>query len=48
MLVPLAVLTLVVAAPSAQAPVEKIDVEINAKIRKRAMATWQIMKPLNT
>src|SRR6187397_3016874 len=44
MLVPLAVLTLVVAAPSAQAPVEKIDVEINAKIRKEGMDNSQIMK----
>ena len=47
MLVPLAVLTLVVAAPSAQAPVEKIDVEINAKIRKEGMDNSQIMKTMH-
>ena len=47
MLVPLAVLTLVVAAPRAQAPAEKIDLEINAKIRKEGMDNSQIMKTMH-
>ena len=47
MLAPVAVLTLVVAAPSAQAPAEKIDAEINARIRKEGMDNSQIMKTMH-
>jgi hypothetical protein len=45
--VPLAVLLLAIAAPSAQTPAEKIDQAVNARIRKEGMDNSQILKTMH-
>ena len=47
MFTPLLVLSLVVAAPSAQNGQEKIDQDVNARIRKEGMDNSQIMKTMH-
>jgi hypothetical protein len=47
MIAPIALFGLVVAAPAAQAPTERIDQEMNARIRKEGMENSQILKTMH-